>query len=167
MSFMPSLFRYLTPWISNDAKLARKNLRHARAILEPILEQRKQAKAEAVKNGKPAPIYDDMLEWLEQESQGTELDHVVYQMSLSFAAIHTTSNLLGQVITRLANEPHLITELRKEIIEVLSTERFTKAALVNLKLMDSAIKETQRLAPLNTSKYPLSMRPTNSNKYFS
>jgi cytochrome P450 len=132
-------------------------LNEARGILGRILKQREQAKAEAARKGEPAPVYNDMLEWIEQESKGLALDPVVLQMTLTFAVIHTTSDLLSQTMMRLGNEPHLIEDLRKEIVQVLTTDGLTKVALANLKLMDSAIKETQRINPPSLSKYHLSI----------
>ncbi|KAH7556238.1 hypothetical protein BM1_06764 [Bipolaris maydis] len=49
----------------------------------------------------------------------------------------------------LASNPRHVEDLRKEIIEVLTADGLSKAALSNLKLMDSALKETQRLTPVS------------------
>ncbi|KAI1690339.1 Cytochrome P450 [Pyrenophora tritici-repentis] len=93
------------------------------------------------------PIYNDAIEWAEIESRGRPYSPVDCQLNLSFGAIHTSSALLTQVLTRLSNEPHLITPLRQEIIEVLKAEGMNKNSLYDLKLMDSALKETQRIKP--------------------
>ncbi|OWY55966.1 cytochrome P450 monooxygenase-like protein [Alternaria alternata] len=114
----------------------------------PILEERELMKAEARKMGTPVPVFEDTLEWLQEESQGAAYDPAAYQMLLTVAAIHTTSDLLSQVIMRLGNEPHLIDDLRAEIVSVLGAEGFSKASIANLKPMDSALKETQRMKPL-------------------
>jgi cytochrome P450 len=154
MSLVPSAFKFLIPWFSNDAQAVSRKLNDARAILNAILEERRQIKGEAKRMGKTAPKFDDMLEWLEEESQGDRYDPATYQMLLSFAAIHTSSDLLSDTMVRLANEPHLISEIREEIVQVISTEGLTKAALSNLKLMDSALKETQRIKPGAFREYP-------------
>ncbi|KAF7678873.1 hypothetical protein GT037_002621 [Alternaria burnsii] len=133
---------------SSDAKLVIRQLDGIRAILRPILEERELMKAEARKMGTPVPVFEDTLEWLQEESQGAAYDPAAYQMLLTVAAIHTTSDLLSQVIMRLGNEPHLIDDLRAEIVSVLGAEGFSKASIANLRLMDSALQETQRMKPL-------------------
>ncbi|KAJ0275931.1 hypothetical protein Brms1b_011792 [Colletotrichum noveboracense] len=47
----------------------------------------------------------------------------------------------------LAQHPELFQPLREELARVLGTEGLKKSALNNLKLMDSVIKESQRLKP--------------------
>ncbi|EUC36836.1 hypothetical protein COCCADRAFT_33839 [Bipolaris zeicola 26-R-13] len=132
-SVLPASLRIIKSWFSKDMKLIRQYFNEANDILAPILEKRKQAKLEAEKKGEPAPIYNDMLEWLEKEGETTVDALVGCQMLLTMAAIHTTSELMTQAMTHFAMNPHLVADLRKEIIE----------------LMDSALKETQRLSPIN------------------
>lgn len=56
-------------------------------------------------------------------------------------------------MTRLTNEPYLIPVLRKEAMEVLSADGLSKAALANLKIMDSTLKEALQLCPTTCRKY--------------
>lgn len=49
---------------------------------------------------------------------------------------------------QLARHPNMFQPLRDEIVEVLSRDGLKKTALYNLKLMDSFIKECQRLKPI-------------------
>lgn len=148
----PKYLHFMIPWVSKDAKLVTRQLDGIRAILKPILEERELMKAEARKMGTPVPVFEDTLEWLQEESQGAAYDPAAYQMLLTIAAIHTTSDLLSQVIMRLGNEPHLIDDLRAEIVSVLGAQGFSKASIANLKLMDSALKETQRMKRLQMRK---------------
>jgi cytochrome P450 len=148
----PRYLHFMIPWVSKDAKLVLRQLDGIRAILRPVLEERELMKAEARKMGTPVPVFEDTLEWLQEESRGAAYDPAAYQMLLTIAAIHTTSDLLSQVIMRLGNEPHLIHDLRAEIVSVLGAEGFSKASIANLKLMDSALKETQRMKPLQMRK---------------
>ncbi|EUC47676.1 hypothetical protein COCMIDRAFT_3468 [Bipolaris oryzae ATCC 44560] len=147
VSTFPSLLQPLVPFFSQKPKIAKNKLNEVRNFLNPILAERQRRKAEAKKKGEPAPKYEDTLEWLQQESDGAPLDAALYQMALSFAAIHTTSDLLNRTLTHLANDPNLVNDLRQEIVQVLSVDGLKKIALANLKLMDSAIKETQRITP--------------------
>jgi cytochrome P450 len=142
----PKYLHFMIPWVSKDAKLVLRQLDGIRAILRPILEERELMKAEARKMGTPVPVFEDTLEWLQEESQGAAYDPAAYQMLLTIAAIHTTSDLLSQVIMRLGNEPHLIHDLRAEIVSVLGAEGFSKASIANLKLMDSKLVAMRRIA---------------------
>lgn len=142
----------MIPWVSKDAKLVIRQLDSIRAILRPILEERELMKAKARERGTPVPVFEGTLEWLQKESQGAAYDPAAYQMLLTVAAIHMTSDLLSQVIMRLGNEPHLIDVLRAKIVSVLGAEGFSKALIANLKLMDSALNETQRMKPIQMRK---------------
>ncbi|WYZ38065.1 hypothetical protein EsH8_II_001571 [Colletotrichum jinshuiense] len=49
---------------------------------------------------------------------------------------------------QIARHPEFFQSLRREVIEVLSTHGLKKTALYELKLMDSVIKESQRMKPI-------------------
>ncbi|KAH6616256.1 cytochrome P450 [Boeremia exigua] len=144
----PRSLHFIIPWVSKDAKLVLQLLNGIRGILQPILDERERMKTEAKKMGKPVPVFEDTLEWLQEESKGAAYDPAAYQMLLTIGAIHTTSDLLSQILMRLGNEPHLIDDLRAEIVSVVGADGFSKGSIANLKLMDSALKETQRIKPL-------------------
>jgi cytochrome P450 len=158
MAALPQSLKFLVPWFSKEAKVVRQHLAEIRTILTPLFDKRKSIKAEARKNGKPEPVYNDVIEWYEQESQGVAYDPAMYQTVLVFAAIHTTSELLSNTMMFLADEPKYVKALREEIIQVLRTDGLTKAALANLKLVDSTLKETQRFRPTTFSKFPSSIK---------
>lgn len=69
------------------------------------------------------------------------------QLGLSFAAIHTSTDLLCQTLLHLATRPGTIEALREEMLEVLPARGWAKSTLAQLKLLDSALKEAQRLKP--------------------
>jgi cytochrome P450 len=56
---------------------------------------------------------------------------------------------MSEIMTQLARHPKMFQPLREEIMEVLSRDGLKKTALYNLKLMDSVIKECQRLKPIH------------------
>lgn len=80
--------------------------------------------------------------------QGTE-NSLLLRIQLANAAIHTTSDLMSEIMTQLARHPKMFQPLREEIVAVLSRDGLKKTALYNLKLMDSVIKECQRLKPIS------------------
>lgn len=77
---------------------------------------------------------------------------ILFRTALSLFAIHTTSDLMSEVMTQLARHPEVFEPLRNEVIEVLSRDGLKKTALYNLKLMDSVIKECQRIKPVTIGK---------------
>ncbi|KAI8267504.1 Cytochrome P450 monooygenase 2 [Colletotrichum sp. SAR11_239] len=147
LTFVPRPLRPLVHWFLPDCRLVRQHLSQARALISGVIEQRRSAKREAAAKGEEAPSYNDAIEWAEMECKGQAYDAAVFQLTLSFAAIHTTTDLLAQTMLFLANQPELITPLREEVVQVLKAEGWRKTALYNMKLMDSALKETQRMKP--------------------
>lgn len=93
------------------------------------------------------------LAWFERVSSKDGRQYVpeLAQLNLSTAAIHNTSDLVTQVLLDLAEHPDMIPPLREEIASVLGEEGWTKAGLQRLKLLDSCIRETQRLKPLGVA----------------
>lgn len=79
------------------------------------------------------------------------------RIGLSLVAIHTTSDLLQEVMIRIAQRPELFQVLRNEIVEVLGRDGLKKTALYNLKTMDSVLKESQRLKTNSLRKPALSL----------
>lgn len=101
-----------------------------------------------------AAVKNDGIEWFERMStkDGRFYKPELAQITLSVAAIHTTSDLLTQLILDFAAHPEILGPLRAEIKEVLGKEGWKKTALYNLKLLDSCIRETQRLKPIGIGK---------------
>lgn len=88
----------------------------------------------------------------EREARGREYDPTVAQLTLSFAAIHTTTELVTQVMTDICRNPEILDDLRREMVEILRDGGWKKASLYNMKLLDSVIKESLRLKPTAISK---------------
>ncbi|OLN83304.1 Dihydromonacolin L monooxygenase LovA 6 [Colletotrichum chlorophyti] len=123
-------------------------IKEAYSIIQPIIDSRRTLKAKATAEGKPIPVWNDAIEWFEQAAKGTPYRPVIAQLFLSTVAIHTTTDLLTQVLVDLAQHPEIIEELRTEVIGVLKEGGWKKTSLTNMRLLDSVIKESQRLKPL-------------------
>ncbi|KAF4122151.1 Cytochrome P450 [Geosmithia morbida] len=149
----PPWMRSWVHWFLPGCQNSRRLLQEARETIKPYIVKRRQIKAEALARGKKVS-FDDAIEWL--EATGSRLDAATGQVMLSLVAIHTTTDLLQQTMTNIASHPDLFEPLRQEIVSVLSTDGLKKAALNSLKLMDSVIKESQRLKPVSTiwRRYP-------------
>lgn len=88
----------------------------------------------------------------EREAKGRDYDPAVVQLTLSFVAIHTTTDLVTQVMTELGRNPEIIDELRQEIVKAISEGGWKKTSLYNMKLLDSVIKESLRINPTGIGK---------------
>ncbi|EGO56842.1 hypothetical protein NEUTE1DRAFT_84384 [Neurospora tetrasperma FGSC 2508] len=143
----PAALRPIVHWFLPSCQRARADVRVARSILDPVLKKRRQEKAA---NGGKAQ-HDDAIEWFERTAKGEYYDPAVAQLVLSLVAIHTTSDLTCQVMTNLMQNPEFIGPLREEMIRVLSEGGWKKTSLYNMKLLDSVIKESQRVKPIGVA----------------
>lgn len=148
----PASLHPLVHWFLPRSQRARACLEKARRVFEPLIKERSDAKASAQINGDPNLSFDSSIEWFEKEFKHG-YDPTVGQISLSMVAIHTTSELLRETLVQIANHPELFEPLRNEVLETLGIHGLNKTAIHNLKLMDSTIKEAQRLKPLLMGTY--------------
>ncbi|KAF4995948.1 hypothetical protein FGRMN_4803 [Fusarium graminum] len=143
----PRWIRPYVHWFLPPCWELRKKLNQARQCLKPHIERRNVIKQKALEEGKPCP-FDDSIEWFEKEYD-SKYDPASEQISISIVAYHTTSDLVCETLLNISQYPEVLEALREEIITVLSEEgSLSKAALYNLKLMDSVVKESQRLRPI-------------------
>ncbi|CAG8019682.1 unnamed protein product [Penicillium olsonii] len=143
----PGLLRPMVARVIPTFQKLRAEVQNARDIINPIIEQRRRAKAKLAQQGEaPAPSLD-ALEWAEEFANGKKYDPAVLQLTITLSAMHNTTDFMTQLIYDLAGRPELVSELRKEIIGVRTEFPWNKAAIFNLKLMDSVMKESQRLKP--------------------
>ena len=149
----PKPLRRAAAWFLPSCKQLRAQSQEARAIITPILERKRARKAALLKEGKTPERSSDAIEWLEECAKGRDYDPAVSQLLFSMAAIHTTSDMTTQVIFDLCQQPGLVQALREEVISVISTEGWKKTSLYKLKLMDSVLKESQRMKPISIGEY--------------
>lgn len=145
----PSILHPILVRILGSTREMQRQFQKARDIIEPVLKERAISKEAARLEGKSPPVYNDALEWMEQASQGEPYDPTATQLILSTFSLHTTSDMITQAVFDLCGKEDLTKELREEVITVLSQEGWKKTSLNKLHLMDSFLKESQRLKPLN------------------
>ncbi|KAL3429411.1 cytochrome P450 [Aspergillus tetrazonus] len=150
LNLWPQTLRPLIALMKPSCRQLRRYIRDARALLVPVIEQRRHAQSQGDRRE-----YNDAIEWLDETSRSTgqPYDPLLSQMLLAIGSFHTSSDLLGQVLLDLCMRPDwevLVRELRKEIISSLRGVGWDKIALNSLKLMDSVLKESQRLKPAST-----------------
>lgn len=141
----PAALRPLVHWFLPSARKVRKDMSVARRIVLGEVEKRKQ-----IREGKlpKKDKHPDVLDWIEEYTAGRPFNVTRAQVGLSLAAIHTTSNMLTNVLYDLTAYPEHIQPLRDEIRAVLEEDGgLKKTSLVKMKLLDSVMKESQRINP--------------------
>ncbi|RBR12476.1 uncharacterized protein FIESC28_08600 [Fusarium coffeatum] len=142
----PLWSRSFVHWFLPSCQAVREKLQKAREFLQPHIDRRHAAKQQAMKDGRTVP-FDDSIEWFEKEYPG-QADPARDQIGLSLVAIHTTTDLLTETLFNITLHPEILTPLREEIVSALRTAGMKKTSLYNTKLLDSVIKESQRLRPM-------------------
>lgn len=137
----------------------------ARRLLAPVLKERAEA---AKKEGYQKP--NDFMQWQQdrQRSKGeTTLDfeeQSKVHLQLSLAAIHITGMATTRTVYDLAARPEYLEPLRNEVNKVLAEDDgvLTKNGITKLKLMDSIMKESQRMNPVAVGEIILIGNPRHS-----
>lgn len=131
----------------------RRDYNQAGKILAPVFKQRDAEIAAAKRENREPNLPDDSIEWFRKAARGRPYGELDVQLGISMAAIHTTSDLLGQTIFNLCAHPELIEPLREEAIVTLKKHGWEKTGLAEMNLLDSVFKETQRMKPISMSKF--------------
>lgn len=152
----PRWLRPLANYFVPQCRILRAKERRARDIIDEKLAARRAFREkEATLGGGSEAEPSNALDWFQSQHQrlGGEYDPALTQLMLSFAAIHTTADLLTQTILDLAVHPELMEPLRKEIVEALDGKPIDKTATQKMKLLDSVMKETQRMKPMQIGEF--------------
>ncbi|KAL3471720.1 cytochrome P450 [Aspergillus californicus] len=146
--------RFLKPYIApffSQARKVRAQLQEAESIITPVIERRRAEKAQAIQRGEgDIPERYDSIEWLEivAKEKGITYSPAAMQLTLALSAIHTTTDLLTTTMYEILAHPEIIPALREEARSVIGDGGLKHSSLYSLKLMDSVIKEAQRLKPV-------------------
>ena len=145
----PKALRPFVHWFLPSCRILRGDVREARQFITPAVQQRRDTQAARQAQGKALDEYFDTIQWMEEVADGQEYDPALVQLALSMGSTHTMTDLMTQVMLNLTKYPDLVEELRREIIAMKTEEEWGRPALRKLMLMDSVIKETQRLKPIS------------------
>jgi cytochrome P450 monooxygenase-2 len=150
----PTFLRPLLARILPEVRKVQGLYVEARDVIVPVIAKREEGKRAALAAGQPVPVFNDALGWLDQEAKARncEYDVAICQLMLTVVAISTTADLLQSVLIDLIKHPEAIQPLRDEIVHILRAEGWKKSSIYNMKLLDSVIKETQRVKPINAGK---------------
>ncbi|KAJ5286667.1 hypothetical protein N7478_002353 [Penicillium angulare] len=148
----PSFLRPFVHHFMSKMKKLRQHLAVARSIVQKEIDRRQMIRDGTMPPEDPPRTHSDALDWFKEVSEGlgANYDMTGGQVGLSLAAIHTTSNLLTNIMYDLAAYPEYIQALRDEIAAVIAEDgTLKKTSLLKLKLMDSVMKESQRTNPVS------------------
>ncbi|KAL3428585.1 cytochrome P450 [Aspergillus tetrazonus] len=134
----------LAHWFLPSCRALRGCVRAGRPFVERVLEARRTTQ------GKGEDKSVDALSWIDGVAgeNGTKYDATLTQLRLAYAAVHTTSDMMTKVVAALCEHQELLQPLREEIVTVVKEHGWSEAALAKMVLLDSVLKETQRLEPL-------------------
>ena len=155
----PKFLRPIVVWMLPSCKRLRETVEVTRRNLSPVIKERHAIIAARKENGESSETGSCALDWLEEVAQGRQYDPVAMQICLAFVGMDTTADLVFHVISDLSQDQELVNALREEIKSNLDGKRFTKQELQNLKLLDSVIKESQRLRPTGKGKILMFSEP--------
>lgn len=151
MRAVPAFLRPLAYLLIPQATSLRRAVRDARKLINPEVERRKAAVNAALAAGEKPPKVADTIGWMYEVAKGKDADYVAGQLSLTMAAIHTTTESTCSALLDICEYPEVAQQLREEIIEVIGKNGWAKTSLYKLKLMDSFLKEGQRFRPMGTT----------------
>ncbi|KAK7970137.1 hypothetical protein PG996_001428 [Apiospora saccharicola] len=151
MRMAPALLRPFVYWFVPQGRSIRRAVRDARQIIEPEVRKRIAAVDEARAAGLKPPKTADSLGWMYEVARGRRIDYPASQLSLTMAAIHTTTETTSQAMLDICEHPEVAQQLREEIIQVIGEHGWSKNSVHKLKLLDSFLKESSRVHPLNLS----------------
>ena len=147
LKLVPGLLRPMVHWVMPHCIRIRRAYSDANKLITPEVNRRIERAQKALEAGQKPPKTADTIGWLVEVSRGRQVDYVAAQLSLTLAAIHTTTEAIAQAVVDICANPDVVPLLRKEVIEVVGEEGWSKTALYKLRLMDSFLKESQRFHP--------------------
>ncbi|KAK2036118.1 cytochrome P450 [Colletotrichum somersetense] len=147
----PVILRPIVHWFLPACRHTRTVVKEARKIIQPILHNRRQLRQQLVAQGKSTTDLNDGPEWYEQASNGNQLEYdpVAAQLFLAVGSNHSTADLLTQIMLQIALHPEYIEHLSQEIMTTIFRDGWTHNALLKMGLMDSFMKESQRIKPVD------------------
>ncbi|CAI7664822.1 unnamed protein product [Penicillium palitans] len=144
----PQFFRPFIHWFLPSCRRLRYLARRTRNLIEPVIAARERENSRREAEGQEPLTYDDAIGWTRKAAKGRQYDAAMSPLLFSVNALHTTTDLLTQTLLDLSTRPELIQALREEVISVQPQEKWWKNSILGqLRLMDSAVKESQRLKP--------------------
>ncbi|KAJ7645874.1 cytochrome P450 [Mycena polygramma] len=140
--FPPFLRPLVAPWISSKNKSFTRALKYVGPLIEERLEKERELGPDW--SGKP----NDFISWLleiAEDKERTVSALTLRLLSTNMAAIHTSSMAFTHALFDLTTHPEHLLPMREEAERVVKEEGWSKAALNNMVLIDSFLRESQRI----------------------
>lgn len=148
----PPYLRPLVHWFLPSCQKLRGQIHRADEVLKPLI-----AKAQTKKSllstqydldRKTFNTVELFLEAFNNDPSGVG----AAQLAITVPSLDGMAEGISNILCDLSPRPDLIKDLRKEIIDVIGSEGLEKSSLPKLELMDSVMKESQRLTPVTYGK---------------
>ena len=151
MRNVPALIRPLMQWILPHNIKIRKQLRDASKLIAPEVEQRQACSSPGKTQATSKSLSDTTsVEWMTEIAQGRPIEWGPQQLCLLIASVGTTGMTTSRAIVDLCTHSEVVQPLREELVRVLQEHKgWNKAALYNMKLLDSFLKESTRVHPVS------------------
>ncbi len=145
-------WRWLAPWFHPGSKVLHSCHNTAARLLEPVYQKRVAAMSSPNEEaGKPM----DCIQWLLNSTNKGEIRKLMEitneQLVLAFASIHTSSATTTSTLYDLLAHPEYFDDLQAEIEQSVAVhgQTWSRRAISQLEKLDSFMKESQRLNPIN------------------
>ncbi|KAG6908657.1 hypothetical protein DXG01_003751 [Tephrocybe rancida] len=160
LRLFPSYLKRCIGWPFVDVPA---NLKSCMDHLRPVMQERLENYHRHGRNysGKPQDLLSWFIDEVDGQSDEEKLKHVAFHLLVvNFGAVYTISTSFTQALYHLAAHPEHMDPLRKEIKHVTASEGWTKAAMGEMRLLDSFLKESQRISGLGAiSSYRRVVKP--------
>lgn len=112
------IFRPIAQWWMPALRVCRLQVAKSREIINPLVQKRLQKKA----NGEATEKTADIISWIDDKARAkkTKIDFAELQLFLSFAAVHTTTEMISGLMCDLVENEHWISQIREEVVSTLS-----------------------------------------------
>ncbi|KAG6812162.1 hypothetical protein H0H92_004093 [Tricholoma furcatifolium] len=156
--FPPSL----KPLVGRPFVDAPKAIKGCAEYIRPLLEERREKMEMYGQDypGKPQDLLTWFMDNVDGDTDEEKLRHVAFHlMMVDFGAVYTISTDVPlmqsfvQALYHLAAHPECIDPLRQELESVTASEGWTRAAMGDLRKLDSFLKESQRISGLGASTF--------------
>ncbi|KAJ3502116.1 hypothetical protein NLJ89_g9030 [Agrocybe chaxingu] len=146
LRLVPRVLRpLLNTMISHVPRGVERGMKH----LAPVFTARRESRQEKGDVGSEKSL--DLLSWLMEAAQGEEKTdwHLTSRLlMMNWTAIHTSTMTFTHALYYLATYPEYVKPLREEVEAAVKRCGWSKVALDEMHLVDSFIKESQRVDPL-------------------
>lgn len=154
---VPSFLRPLAALLLPDLKRVYQHNERARALVQPILQQREQGAKTVSGYSKPS----DTIQWIHDLIPEEDKKDYAYQgaaqLAITAVSVQTTSKLIVNVILNLMTYIEYVPILKEEIQTVLAKcgGKWTLESMSELEKLDSFVRESLRFEPPLSGKLPI------------